>query len=115
MKIVKIVKAVLAVIATVSMLILASCTAVNVGGSHTEATIIFVEPGEIVEIANDEPQTVSVLTVDRESGKETRTVTKKKLGGCVSMPKSAYREMRSGVQKYSELMKKLADKGIKVD
>ena len=55
------------------------------GGAKETQTVIFVEPGQVVEIATDSKIPVSA---------DGRTVTQKNIGGCVAMPKSVYRAMR---------------------
>ena len=68
---------------------LSGCKAIQVGGASEVNTIIFVEPGEVCEIAQDEKIEIAVKTPDGKQRTE-----KKNLAGFVAMPKSVYRQLR---------------------
>ena len=60
------------------------------GGKETTHEVIMIEPGQTVEIA-DENQ-IQII-VKKSDGREI--VARRKLAGCVAIPKSVYRELRA--------------------
>jgi len=76
--------------ACIGFLFSAALSSCQFGGKETTHEVIIVEPGQVVEIADETQIQVVVKT---EAGKQI--VTKRKLAGMVAMPKSVYREMRA--------------------
>jgi hypothetical protein len=66
------------------------------GGARTEYQVIMVEPGDVVEIADDrEIQVIAFIPDPKEPDGFRKAVTKKRIAGLAAMPKSVYRELRA--------------------
>jgi len=75
---------------------LIACAGCQFGGKETTHQVIMVEPGDVVEIADDhEIQVIAFIPDTKEPDGFRKVVTKKKIAGLVAMPKAVYREMRA--------------------
>lgn len=80
------------------------------GGARVEHQVIMIEPGDIVEIADDrEVQVIAFIPDPKEPDGFRKAVTKKRVAGLAAMPKSVYREMRARAELATKLEAKIKE------
>ena len=78
-----------------ALLVVTLVSSCGFAGRDEKDTIIMVEPGNIVEVQDSAKVMIHTTSKD-DKGNTIDAYQKRSIAGCVAMPKSVYRKMRSG-------------------